>query len=754
MIVGMDFGTTNSGMAVFDGQSLQVLPLDPESPNPRVLRTALYLTNSQNVIIGQQALSQYFEHNLNRPVKMERIWIGEIEVRGGDMHFVTDAYVWTDVLSPGRLFLSIKSSLREADYTGTIIGPFHYTLENLVAIYLYAARLRAERLLGAPLREIVLGRPVRFAFDARHDALAQDRLLDAALRAGYERVYFQYEPIAAATNYARDSGSTENVLVFDFGGGTLDITVMRVNEQGRHRVLATGGLPVAGDVFDQKLIRAKLPPHFGEGSRFGPPQKRLTVPHWIYDSLANWQTILDLQTPENKAMLEEIAATSERPRDIRALASLVSSNYGVRMFEIIEQSKRQLSERIGTMIKLDGPDFQMRQLVTRGEFEAIINPEIKAIDAHVDETLAKSGLRPNQIDAVIRTGGSAQIPVFIRMLAEKFGEEKIRAIDTFSSVTGGLGIISHEVARDRSGLRAYTAADLLAAQAQQARAEDPVASELGQVQVRPVNLEIVRRRLRAAEGAAAGETQAAASALLAISHDNRLFSLPLPAAGLADEADVPLPGDHGLGDRPVQCAVVVDMDEPLLIITSAYRFLAATARQLQDLFSLGLAFDDLHPLASNEVLCAIARWGALREQERLVVVTMLGFARKYMTPSVRDRIEGPVPFSFDKPLAGWPFCFVGGPSRGDVTFVTASSRGLRLPMKEIPTRGAQILNKERDDLLIAAFATDRDAPDLLLLNGSGLGRRLRSADLYRASKAYDKGRDSAQPRRRPRSRRA
>ena len=80
MIAGMDFGTTNSGMAVYDGQELRILPLDAANDNPRVFRTALYITNEQEVVVGREALDQYFAHNVGRPVKLKKVWVGEIEV--------------------------------------------------------------------------------------------------------------------------------------------------------------------------------------------------------------------------------------------------------------------------------------------------------------------------------------------------------------------------------------------------------------------------------------------------------------------------------------------------------------------------------------------------------------------------------------------------------------------------------------------------------------------------------------------------
>ena len=131
-IVGMDFGTTNSGMAVYDGHAIRVLPLDPANNNPHVARTALYVTNDQRVTFGREAVNGYFEENIGRPVKMKRVWVGEVEVYAEDMYYVTDVYAWVDALSPGRLFLSIKSGLRDPEYQGTVIGRFYYSLENLL----------------------------------------------------------------------------------------------------------------------------------------------------------------------------------------------------------------------------------------------------------------------------------------------------------------------------------------------------------------------------------------------------------------------------------------------------------------------------------------------------------------------------------------------------------------------------------------------------------------------------------------------
>ncbi|MCP4424631.1 MAG: Hsp70 family protein, partial [Chloroflexi bacterium] len=494
MIVGMDFGTTNSGMAMYDGESVTVLPLDPDSPNPRVLRTAIYIANDQTVHIGRTAVDRYFGQNIGRAVKMKRVWVGELEVYAGDMYYVADAYAWVDVLSPGRLFLSVKTSLRDENYPGTVVGQNYYSLENLIALYMTAVKARAEKLLGRELKQVVLGRPVHFAHDQEHDRLAQSRLLQAAFRAGYEQVYLQPEPIAAAFSYEATLDKEQNILVFDFGGGTLDLTVMRLGDPKRRQVLATGGIPVAGDVFDQRLVRTKLPRHFGEGSYYGQRHKRLTVPPWIYDTFANWQTILELQGAENRRILTEIAQSAQKRYQIEALMSLVSGNYGLKMFDMVERAKRALSEKRGAELYLEGSGFKVRDFVTRTEFERMIGAEIRAIEQHLDGVMAESGLEPGQIDAVIRTGGSSQIPAFHEMLVRKFGAEKTLAVNTFSSVTAGLGIIAHGIEQGKIEARPFLPDDV-----QQQNSDH-------KSNVPPINLDVLQRRIVMAEGRA-GERQ-------------------------------------------------------------------------------------------------------------------------------------------------------------------------------------------------------------------------------------------------------
>lgn len=706
MIVGMDFGTTNSGMAVFTGRQVEILPLDPSNANPRVIRTAVYATNEQELYIGRSAVDTYFSQNIGRSVKTKRVWVGEIEIRGADMFYVTDAYVYVDVLSPGRLFLSIKTGLRDPDYPGSVVGQNFYALEDLIALYMNITKVRAEQHVGREFKQVVLGRPVRFANEPDKDKLAQARLLQAAIKAGYETVYFQYEPIAAATSYETSIGQAQNVLVFDFGGGTLDLTVMRLGEIKR-QVLATGGIPVAGDVFDQKLVRNKLPKHFGEGSFFGPRHKKLQVPPWIYDTFSNWQTILELQTAQNRHMLEDIAQTAQRRYQIEALLSLVSGNYGQQMFDIVEQAKRQLSEKRGAQIHLEGPGFKVIEFVTRSEFEQIIQHEILAIDDHINEIVIASGLKPGQIDAVIRTGGSSQIPVFDEMLKRKFGPEKVKAIDTFSSVTAGLGIIGHEIEEGAADLPAYTAVDV--ANMPQAGSSKPMIS--------PINMDLMQRRIQIQEGLVEDVAGQADQVLVALGPGKVLTAVPL--SHLTDNQPLTELKIH----HPVTAAIVAELDEPLLLITSHYRFLLLTARQLLERQSVNVTLDDVYMLGQREYLCSVSRWQEIKRHDKLLLVTSLGLARPYPLRVMQENIEAPVPLKFDNQLLGVPLLATGADKADQLLLMTETSRAARYPLSQLRGSGTQALKCDRDNRVSGAVLCQPQEP-LTIVTEDGYGRRI------------------------------
>ena len=136
MHIGLDFGTTNSGAAAFDGRRVHIYPLDPTSPTPRIVRSALYVTREHQVFVGKEAVDTYYAQNTGRASRMVRQYVGEIEQTFAELPtFVRDVYVMVDELTPGRMLHSLKSAL-STNYEGTTIFGRYYGLEELIALYL------------------------------------------------------------------------------------------------------------------------------------------------------------------------------------------------------------------------------------------------------------------------------------------------------------------------------------------------------------------------------------------------------------------------------------------------------------------------------------------------------------------------------------------------------------------------------------------------------------------------------------------
>ena len=163
-------------------------------------------------------------------------------------------------------------------------------------------------------------------------------------------------------------------------------------------------------------------------------------PRQYTDALLDWQAVPELNKPETLQFLRLVQQTSSHPKQIRALESLLINNYAARLFDGVEKAKIDLSSSHFAVIQLSGEDVDVWQPITRTQFETTIAAELHHIERCLLDTLSRSGLTTNEIDAVVRTGGSAQIPRFAQMLDRIFGPDKVILSEVFSSVTAGLAI--------------------------------------------------------------------------------------------------------------------------------------------------------------------------------------------------------------------------------------------------------------------------------------------------------------------------
>ncbi len=433
--VGIDFGTSNSGVAIYRNGRIELLPIDRQNVVPEVVKTILYITRDYKVAIGQEAAEHYYKDNVNRRRHFVKKWVGEIDFHGGDMFYVRDIYVYVDELQPGRLLQFIKTGLRSPHYDGTQIFDRYYRLSEIIQVYLKELKQRAEKILDEPITSVTLGRPVKFFDDAEKDRKSENILKEAALSAGFEQVDFEFEPVAAAYYYEKSLTLPQNVLIFDFGGGTLDITIMRLGDPGQRKVYATGGIGIAGSDFDRAIIQKRMLAHFGKGE----PDLGVEINDLI-DSLTDWMVIPDLSTPHARLILEQAVLHRRAPVQMRMFESLIFNDLAFAFYNTVELTKIALSDLGASVLAFSGKDIELWELYTRHQFELDILDYQEQIRAVLINAINASGLEPGQIDAVVKTGGSSNIPIFTQMLVKLFGKDKIKESDAFNSVTAGLAI--------------------------------------------------------------------------------------------------------------------------------------------------------------------------------------------------------------------------------------------------------------------------------------------------------------------------
>ncbi|MCU0498253.1 MAG: Hsp70 family protein [Anaerolineae bacterium] len=440
MRIGIDFGTTNSAAALYDGNRLHpITTLD----HANILPSLIYLTRQHQVILGVEAAREYTRRETGRAVHWKTKDFGSIEIvvagtGGGPIIYQHPITLTYDDAANGRLIQSVKTALRSIEYGGTQVFDRYYTLDELIALVLGYLKTQAETQLGQPCDEVVIGRPVQFSDRVYVSTRAEEIIYKAALRVGFREVRFQLEPIGALYLYHSEATQRQKALVFDFGGGTLDLTVAEVGGRSDPQVLATRGLLVGGDDLDKRIMRSLLP-YFGED-----PMNGMSLPYDLVNALGDWQTMPDLSRPQYRDTFTHLRKTHPRPDQIAALETLVTKNVGFSLFRAIERVKRDLTTQDESELHFLYESIQIQERITRAKFERWIAPELEAVREGVFAVLAEANTPPDQIEVVLRTGGSSLVPAFVRLLSEIFAPDKLTELDPLISVVGGLGILAYQ----------------------------------------------------------------------------------------------------------------------------------------------------------------------------------------------------------------------------------------------------------------------------------------------------------------------
>jgi hypothetical chaperone protein len=443
-IIGIDFGTTNSSIALAHKGQVRMVPFFSADGETFSSRSLLYLQRQMQLA--------------RKPVS---VWTG---AEGIEKYLEHDSF--SDEVQ-GRLIQSLKSYLSARNLTGTEIFGRQYLFQDLVARILSDLRMRASEWLGFEVKQAIAGRPVMFVgADSEDDnAFALDRLRQAFLQAGFTHVTFAMEPVAAAYAYESTVIKDELVLIGDFGGGTTDFSLLRVGPSARTshglQVLGNNGVGIAGDAFDARIVRRLISPALGSESTTRTSGKIMPVlPAWVYANLERWHTLSFLRTRTTMDMLRTAERRAPEPEMIAALLTIVEHDLGYRLHQAVQHVKVDLSHQAEAEFVLDTDLLHLRAQVTRAQFEQWIAPELARMEGCLEDLMQKTGISPMQVDRVFLTGGTSLVPAVRNLFTQRFGEDRVQSGEAFTSVAYGLALMAaarHKTAVPATFLQAPSA---------------------------------------------------------------------------------------------------------------------------------------------------------------------------------------------------------------------------------------------------------------------------------------------------------
>ncbi len=346
-IIGIDLGTTNSCVAVFEGGEPSVIP-NPEGA--RTTPSVVAFSKTGERMVGQVAKRQ-------------------------------------SITNPDRTVMSIKRDM--GTNKKVTIDDKTYTPQEISAMILQKLKADAEAYLGQPVSQAVITVPAYFS-DAQRQATK-----DAGKIAGLEVLRIINEPTAAALAYGADQDKDQKVMIYDLGGGTFDVSILEISDDGVFEVLATAGNnKLGGDDFDQRII------------------------DWIADTFKQ-ENGIDLR--EDKMALQRLKEAAEKAKI--ELSGVASSNINLPFITADATGPKHFDATL-----------------TRAKFNELTADLVQKTIDPTKQALADAGLSASQIDKVLLVGGSTRIPAVQEAIKNYTGKEPFKGINPDECVAIGAAI--------------------------------------------------------------------------------------------------------------------------------------------------------------------------------------------------------------------------------------------------------------------------------------------------------------------------
>ncbi|OIP53772.1 MAG: molecular chaperone DnaK [Helicobacteraceae bacterium CG2_30_36_10] len=369
-VIGIDLGTTNSCVAVYEGGEAKIIPnKEGKNTTPSVVA----FTDKGEVLVGDPAKRQAIT-NPNKTISSIKRIMG-LMMNEENAKAAHDKVTYNIV---------DKDGMAAVDVAGKV-----YTPQEISAKILTKLKEDAESYLGSKVTDAVITVPAYFN-DSQRKATK-----DAGTIAGLNVLRIINEPTASALAYGLESKAEENVLVYDLGGGTFDVTVLEISD-GTFEVLSTDGNAfLGGDDFDNKIV------------------------DYLNTEFKNTHGI-DLKN--DKMALQRLKDAAENAKK-----------------ELSSSSETEINLPFITMTEA-GPQHLVIKL-TRAKFEGMIESLIKETIDHIKTAMKESGLNNDQIKEIIMVGGSIRVPLAQKLVSEYFGGKTLnKSVNPDEVVAAGAAI--------------------------------------------------------------------------------------------------------------------------------------------------------------------------------------------------------------------------------------------------------------------------------------------------------------------------
>ncbi|MFL5765941.1 MAG: Hsp70 family protein [Bacteroidia bacterium] len=392
-VIGIDLGTTNSVVA-FKDTAVKILR---NKENEELTRSCVGFRNNE-ILVGRPAF-QLLERDPNNTILSVKRLMGAA---------IKDKMVQDMISNPYYKFgiTSLKGGTDDA--VAVVLGGKQYTPEQISSEILSKLKKDAEERLGGEVTHAVITVPAYFTEKQKNATRV------AAQLAGLKVQKLLAEPTAAAIAYGADNmkaGDSKTVMIYDFGGGTFDLSILNIVD-GQYMEAGTGGDRwLGGDDLDKKLQEII----FKKVSE----QYSISDIHKLIDNL-----------PEKKKFQFEGQLRTQTENAKIQLSSANSAPISI----------------IGVLEDENGDWIDIEVTITRGEFEQAIKPYVQRSIDLIGDLLKDVGYDIGMIDSILLVGGSSCIPLVKQMLSDKFGSDKIKVSDKpMLAVAEGAAILAHRL---------------------------------------------------------------------------------------------------------------------------------------------------------------------------------------------------------------------------------------------------------------------------------------------------------------------